>query len=780
MLGSLFDKVEQEYGLFATRFYRAFRPKSQRTASPWKYRRLCCLPYIVIFFITLACLLTALTMLSLINLYPETPLEQETLHLQKRRSFSFANEKDEDEDYQTSKENSSEEETTEKMATEFLTSTINNATTLLAGGRVTTGESVENIPLESVYPSDDDSDVADYDEEFHYGLHDFHKNYGAIINPVLITLGVLVAIVLIANLQTIARIFSALIFSQRRHLLRSVRKLDTLKAESYLRILKNELNLLVDMVQCLDAFKWQQTRLVVVVDGLDSCEQEKVLSVLDAVHGLFSDTNAPFIILLAIDPHIITKAIEIHVNRVFNESNISGHDYLRNIVHLPFYLQNSGLKKVKQAQLTAEQNGHNPQSSWIEEETDQVTLAATSALGGINHIPVSQIWSTESALQKQQRKYGISINKGVGVNENENIKAKSHPDKRRVSGAQDLTKVLLSDDYFSGINPRSMRRLMNIVYITGRLLKSFHIDFNWYHLASWVNITEQWPYRTSWLILYYEANEDSLEDILSLYKLYDKVTDQLPQSNSMTPLLSMDKEEKKLELFLSRCSLHISDLKIFLPFTINLDPYIRKLIKEEQPQYDDMNTSVSVNTMVPSSVNPWVFPAIESQRKASSGSKKNSMSYGVSHKTSVGSGISVPPMHQTVVWGYGPSFAHPVQSTSSGAYDNPAFQLHSNENKMLQSNEHKILPASSANVSLSSLKTEEVYDILCEIEGISSSSLSLFKELLNDNNINGMVLSHCNLDALRKVFNMNFGDWELFRMMVVSLREQESSNRNNL
>lgn len=60
-------------------------------------------------------------------------------------------------------------------------------------------------------------------------------------------------------------------------------------------------------MKCLDAFTVQQTRLVVVVDGLDSCEQEKVLSVLDAVHTLFTDSSAPFIILLAIDPHIITR-----------------------------------------------------------------------------------------------------------------------------------------------------------------------------------------------------------------------------------------------------------------------------------------------------------------------------------------------------------------------------------------------------------------------------------------------------------------------------------------
>ena len=61
------------------------------------------------------------------------------------------------------------------------------------------------------------------------------------------------------------------------------------------------------MVRGLDGFSGQQSRLILVVDGLDSVEQRKVLSVLDTVHTLFSDPQSPFIILLAIDPHVITK-----------------------------------------------------------------------------------------------------------------------------------------------------------------------------------------------------------------------------------------------------------------------------------------------------------------------------------------------------------------------------------------------------------------------------------------------------------------------------------------
>lgn len=35
-------------------------------------------------------------------------------------------------------------------------------------------------------------------------------------------------------------------------------------------------------------------------------------------------------------------------------------------------------------------------------------------------------------------------------------------------GPIDLSKIVLTDDYFSDVNPRSMRRLMNVIYITGK------------------------------------------------------------------------------------------------------------------------------------------------------------------------------------------------------------------------------------------------------------------------------------------------------------------------
>lgn len=48
--------------------------------------------------------------------------------------------------------------------------------------------------------------------------------------------------------------------------------------DGFLHRLKHEVELMNRMVMCMDAFTGDQTRLVVIVDGLDSCEQDKVRS----------------------------------------------------------------------------------------------------------------------------------------------------------------------------------------------------------------------------------------------------------------------------------------------------------------------------------------------------------------------------------------------------------------------------------------------------------------------------------------------------------------------
>lgn len=62
---------------------------------------------------------------------------------------------------------------------------------------------------------------------------------------------------------------------------------------------------------------------------------------------------------------------------------------------------------------------------------------------------------------------------------------------------------------------------MFVFVTTGRLLRANQIIFNWDRLASWINLTEEWPYRTSWLILFLEEN-DVVSDQVTLKTIYER------------------------------------------------------------------------------------------------------------------------------------------------------------------------------------------------------------------------------------------------------------------
>lgn len=154
----------------------------------------------------------------------------------------------------------------------------------------------------------------------------------------------------------------------------------------------------------------------------------------------------------------------------------------------------------------------------------------------------------------------------------------------------DLTKLLVTEDWFSDISPQTMRRLLNIVSVTGRLLRANQITFNWDRLASWINLTEQWPYRTSWLILHLEETE-GVPDHLTLKTIYERISKNIPTTKDVEPLLEIDADIRNFEVFLSSRTpvLVARDVRTFLPCTVNLDPKLREIIADVRAARDQMN-----------------------------------------------------------------------------------------------------------------------------------------------------------------------------------------------
>lgn len=62
------------------------------------------------------------------------------------------------------------------------------------------------------------------------------------LQVILITAALWLGLAAVANLYTWSRMFGALLFSQRRHLQRTIAKLDTLKSEGFLQALRQEVS----------------------------------------------------------------------------------------------------------------------------------------------------------------------------------------------------------------------------------------------------------------------------------------------------------------------------------------------------------------------------------------------------------------------------------------------------------------------------------------------------------------------------------------------------------
>uniref|UniRef100_A0A669DYK1 Kinase D interacting substrate 220 n=1 Tax=Oreochromis niloticus TaxID=8128 RepID=A0A669DYK1_ORENI len=485
------------------------------------------------------------------------------------------------------------------------------------------------------------------------------------INAVLIAMASVVGLALLLNCKTWWQVADSVLNSQRKRLHSAANNLHRLKSEGFMKVLKHEVELMSKMAKTIDGFTQNQTRMAVIIDGLDACEQDKVLQMLDTVRVLFS--KGPFISIFASDPHIIIKAINQNLNSVLRDSNINGHDYMRNIVHLPVFLNSRGFTTAKKMSMAAPTNGE-PLSGW-HEDTDRKM--------------------SQNSLAQDQAKLGSKN----ALNRRDTYRRRQMQRTLTRQMSFDLTKLLVTEDWFCDISPQTMRRLLNIVSITGRLLRANHIIFNWDRLASWINLTEEWPYRTSWIILYLEE-ADGMSDQVTLKTIYERISKNIPTTKDVEPLLEIDGDIRSFEVFLSSRTpvLTARDVEMFLPCTVNLDPKLREIIADVRAAREQMH------------IGGVTYPTLPLQEAAA--------------------------RPQSVYT------QHSAACSPAGSYTGS-------------------LPPQPHSAYFSGMTGPQ-------------------HPFYNRANINGRVLTHCNLDELKKEMEMNFGDWQLFRGMVIEQRHAES------
>ncbi|XP_072545755.1 kinase D-interacting substrate of 220 kDa B isoform X2 [Salminus brasiliensis] len=565
------------------------------------------------------------------------------------------------------------------------------------------------------------------------------------VNAVLVAMASVVGLALLLNCRTWWQVADSVLHSQRRRLHSAANSMHKLKSEGFMKVLKCEVELMAKMAKTIDGFTQNQTRLVVIIDGLDSCEQDKVLQMLDTVRVLFS--KGPFISIFASDPHIIIKAINQNLNSVLRDSNINGHDYMRNIVHLPVFLNSRGLSTAKKLSMAAPTNGDLLSAEAWHEDMDR-KFQSQNSLG-------------------EQAKQGSK----TALNRRDTYRRRQMQRTVTRQMSFDLTKLLVTEDWFSDISPQTMRRLLNIVSVTGRLLRANQIIFNWDRLASWINLTEEWPYRTSWLILFLEEN-DIVSEQVTLKTIYERISKNIPTTKDVEPLLEIDGDIRSFEVFLSSRTpvLTAHDVEMFLPCTVNLDPKLREIIADVRDAREQMHIGGVSYPTLPLQEAPVRTHSVFGQAPAAC---PPTASFPAQPHSSYFSGLT-GPQHPFYNRPYFPQHVYHVPRHYPG---NP---LHAPSRPPSKLAFHKDLSSGLGSGCavppgpLSSLSIDGVCERLRQIDGLDDSMLEQYTTTVKKANINGRVLCQCNLDELRKEMNMNFGDWHLFKAMVLDQRQVES------
>jgi len=353
-----------------------------------------------------------------------------------------------------------------------------------------------------------------------------------------------------------------------------------IQEETFLSVVKQELDLCVDMLECVDGFSKRQTRVIVHIDLLDSLEQQKVLALIDSLNVMVSAPGYPFVFVLSVDPRLLVKAMDQTLS-VIQGPFSNSYEYIKNLVDLPFYIGETGRTKID-GLIPLELRNILEDQQLSENEESELEWDDNADLNGdiISHI------SSHDPVVTRRGENGYLPNGNGNVNGSVKLRTVKSPSQENLNAAEkgESNDESISEDISHMIRTNmsgtlnDMKRVMNIISLKGRILRSSDITFQWPRLAIWVNMCDVWPHKASWIILLCMDVSLNLPDKMSIRKLYNLLGYAMPmvaESDENTGNTS-----NYFETFLAshKPVINVSDVRMFLPFLFYLDPTIRSLM----------------------------------------------------------------------------------------------------------------------------------------------------------------------------------------------------------
>ncbi|KAF6078816.1 NTPase KAP family P-loop domain containing 1 [Phyllostomus discolor] len=320
---------------------------------------------------------------------------------------------------------------------------------------------------------------------------------------------------------------------------------------------KKEVELVTDFLCFMEIYQRCRLRIVLEITGLDTCRSENVVGVLNAINTLLSDSHAPFIFILVVDPSIMAACLECAGSMKGTADN--GYLFLNRTVTLPFSVPIMGRRTKLQFLHDAVQSRDD---LLYREMAHQLRPGSPGADEG------SQLLAVE-------------MQEGARVTQ-------SHIDAEAARRIQEALYCLHDDrdclyEYVAD-NLVSMRRIVNTVPITVRLLQQQQRDFcgpTPRQAVAWVVLANQWPCRLSWALQCLEDRQQAGGAPEARARLWDVFLENCQELHTMTkPLhnvLDLDGDPELFQRFLSEdFPFSVAEAQTLLRCTVNLDHSIRR------------------------------------------------------------------------------------------------------------------------------------------------------------------------------------------------------------
>ncbi|XP_066227950.1 NTPase KAP family P-loop domain-containing protein 1 isoform X1 [Saccopteryx leptura] len=321
---------------------------------------------------------------------------------------------------------------------------------------------------------------------------------------------------------------------------------------------KKEVELVTDFLCFLEIYQRRRLRVVLEVTGLDTCYSEHVVGVLNAINTLLSDSHAPFIFILVVDPSILAACLESAGSMKGTADN--GYLFLNRTVTLPFSVPIMGRRTKLQFLHDAVQSRDD---LLYRELTRQLRPLSPGAGEGAQLLAVEMQAGAERAQSRIDAEAARRIHEALLCLHNE----------------RDCLYEYVPD------NVVSMRRIVNTVPITVRLLhQQQQQDFGGLtprQAVAWVVLANQWPCRLSWALQCLEDRQQTESALQAHARLWDVFCENSHELHTMTKalqnVLDLDGDPELFQRFLSAdFPFTVAEAQSLLRCTVNLDHSIRR------------------------------------------------------------------------------------------------------------------------------------------------------------------------------------------------------------